>query len=138
MKLRKISCKYLKVFIYIYDLPCFAIWYDFYPAICVFSIPKPSHDVIWFYPMSCVFSIPELKSWEILFITYLSPNTCFVYFLLWVAWHGNTQCDDQNLSHISIITLISRKICDKRGYYLFARMFQRWINLYIMTFNHAK
>jgi hypothetical protein len=39
--------------------------------------------------------IPHHKTWEILFITYLPPHTCFIDFILWKAWRRNTQCDNK-------------------------------------------
>jgi hypothetical protein len=64
---------------------CFVIWYDFYPTICVISIPEPlrgdrNH-------MSWIKIILHHKTWNILFITHLPPTYlfCILYSLDFVA-----------------------------------------------------
>ena len=66
------------------------MWYDFYPTSCVFSIPETwrgdrKHITSWIKIVS------HHKTWEILFITYLPPNTRFLDFILETAWRRNTQ-----------------------------------------------
>jgi hypothetical protein len=71
-----------------------------------------------FYPTSCVFSIPE--TWDILFITYLPPHTCFFLTLLF-KWRGVGIHDViTKIYHMSVVTLISWKICDSIKYVLHA------------------
>jgi hypothetical protein len=56
----------------------------FYPTRCVFSIPEPWRGVRK-HTTSWIKIISHHKTWEILFITYLPPHTCF--FLLY-SWNG--------------------------------------------------
>jgi hypothetical protein len=77
----------------------------------VFYIPEP-----WIENTSWIKIISHHKTWKILFITYLPPHTClFGVFILQMAWRRNTLCDNKKY-HMSVITLISGKICDKKIY----------------------
>jgi hypothetical protein len=97
------------------DLPCFVMWYDFYPMSCAFSIPEPwrgdrKHELDKNH-------ITSQSTGDSFYHIFTTPYLLFVYFTLRMYGVGihNEISKNYQMSD-TYITLISRKICDKDIY----------------------
>jgi hypothetical protein len=94
------------------------MWYDFYPTSCVFSIPEPwqgdrkTHNEL---------DINHITSQTMGVSFYHIYTTPYLFLLTFFFGRRGVKIHDVITKnyHMSVITLISRKICDKIFYHIF-------------------